>query len=379
MKKLCFIVFSILIFSFPLCASAEEVSLPEEFDGFTEAIPDDVAELLPDGFLSGDFSELSEAVNEASSPGFLLGTAWRLLCGGIGSAIGTFGVLVGLLILSGLLHTVAEGSVGGLKNGISFAIGVSTATAAVGLQLPRITAAGDFFSRLAILMNSLIPVMGVLYISGGNTMGAAVSSASLLLQINLIELGTTALVIPSVSVCMALTLADSLRGSSPRFSGITASVKRTLAFVYGLCSTLLTASLSAQSVLASAGDSAGARAVKFVAGNMIPVVGGTVGETLRTLAASVKLLRGSVGVAGIIAVALVLLPTLTELFLTRFVYNCAAAVGDLIGCRTEAGLYREIASLYGYVIAAAAMASLLCIFSLTLFAVGSVAIGGNMG
>ena len=228
-------------------------------------------------------------------------------------------------------------------------------------------------------MNSMIPVMGALYVSGGNTLGAAVSSASLLLQINLIELGTTALVIPSVSVCMALMLADSLRGSSPRFSGITASIKRTLAFVYGLCSTFLTASLSAQSVLASAGDSAGARAVKFVAGNMIPVVGGTVGEMLRTLAASVKLLRGSVGVAGMIAVTLVLLPTLIELFLTRFAFNCAAAVGDLIGCRAESGLYRDIASLYGYVIAAAAMASLLCIFSLTLFAVGSVAIGGNMG
>ena len=378
MKKLFFIV-SLIILSFPLRVCAEEVSLPEEFDDFAAAIPDDVAELLPDGFISGNFADFSGAVNEASSPSFLLGTAWRLLCGGVGSALGAFGMLVGFLILSGLLHTVAEGSVGGLKNAISFVIGVSTATAAVGLQLPRITAAGAFFERLTILMNSMIPVMGALYVSGGNTMGAAVSSASLLLQINLIELGTTALVIPSVSVCMALMLADSLRGSSPRFSGITDSIKRTLAFVYGLCSTFLTASLSAQSVLASAGDSAGARAVKFVAGNMIPVVGGTVGEMLRTLAASVKLLRGSVGVAGMIAVTLVLLPTLIELFLTRFAFNCAAAVGDLIGCRAESGLYRDIASLYGYVIAAAAMASLLCIFSLTLCAVGSVAIGGNMG
>ena len=378
MKRL-FFVLSFLILTAPLCASAEEIALPEEYGDFADAIPDDVASLLPQGFLSGDFSELSGAVNEASTPGFLLGTAWRLLCGGLGSAAGTFGILVGIMILSALLHTVAEGSVGNLKKGIAFAIGVSTSAAVVGLQLPRIVAAGDFFGRLAVLMNSLIPIMGVLYISGGNTMGAAVSSASLLLQINLIELGTTALVIPAVSVCMALTLSDALRTSSASFSGITASIKRTLAFVYGLCSTLLTASLSAQSVLASAGDSAGARAVKFVAGNMIPVVGGTVGETLRTLAASVKLLRGSVGVAGMIAVALVLLPTLIELFLTRFVFNMSAAVGDLIGCKTEAGLYREIASLYGYIIAAAAMASLLCIFSLTLFAVGGVAIGGSMG
>ena len=378
MKALFFII-SLLVLLCPLCIYAEDIALPEEYGDFADAIPEDVASLLPEGFLSGDFAELSGAVNEASAPRFLLGTAWRLLCGGLGSAAGTFGVLVGIMILSALLHTVAEGSVGNLKKGIAFAIGASTSAAVVGLQLPRIVGAGEFFSRLAVLMNSLIPIMGVLYVSGGNTMGAAVSSASLLLQINLIELGTTALVIPAVSVCMALTLSDALRTTSPNFSGITASIKRTLAFVYGLCSTLLMASLSAQSVLASACDSAGARAAKFVAGNMIPVVGGTVGETLRTLAASVKLLRGSVGVAGMIAVALVLLPTLIELFLTRFVFNMSAAVGDLIGCKTEAGLYREIASLYGYIIAAAAMASLLCIFSLTIFAVGSVAIGGSMG
>lgn len=379
MKKI-FIAFSVMIlFSIPLSVSAEEYGLPDEYGDFAEAIPDDVASLLPEGFLSEDYSELSGALNEASSPGFLLKTAWQLLCGGFEGAASTFCMLVGIMILTALLNTVAEGSTGNLKKGIAFAAGVSTSAAVIGLQLPRIVAAGEFFGRLTLLMNSLIPVMGVLYITGGNTMGAAVSSASLLLQINLIELGTTALVIPSVSVCMALMLSDALRAGNSTFSGIISSIKRMLAFVYGLCSTFLMASLSAQSILASAGDSAGARAVKFVAGNMIPVVGGTVGETLRTLAASVKLLRGSVGVAGMITVALALLPTVIELFLIRFVFNSAAAVGDLIGCKREAGLYREIASLYGYVIAAAAMASLLCIFSLTLFAVGGVAIGGNMG
>ena len=377
MKKLLF--FCLTIACFTLNVSAQEVSLPDEYLDFAEALPDEVTELLPEGFLSGNYREFSESLNEASSPGFLLGKAWDLLCGGVGSVAGMFFVLIGIMILTALLNTVAEGSVGNLKKGITFAGGVSVSAAVVGLQLPRVLAAESFFERLAFLMNSLIPVMGILYVSGGNTLGAAVSSSSLLLQINLIELGTTVLVIPAVSICMALTLSDSLRDGSPSFSGITSSIKRTLAFVYGLCATLLMASLSAQSVLASASDSLGARAVKFVAGNMIPVVGGTVGETMRTLAASVKLLRGSVGVAGIIVIALALLPTLIELFLTRFVFNTAAAIGELIGCRSEVRLYREIASLYGYIISAAVMASLLCVFSLTLFAVGSVAIGGSMG
>lgn len=368
------LLFSLLLI---IPISADGIELPEEYREFSDSIPEDVADLLPDGFFSEDFSEFSESVNEVSSPKYLLTLVWELFAGGISGAFSLFAVLVGLLALTALLNAFTEGlAAGNLKTALMYGTGICSAAAVVGLQLPRIIAASDFFKRIGILMNSLIPVMGVLYISGGNTMGAALTSSSLLLQINLIELGATALVIPSVCACMALTLADSLRTGESTLSGITASIKRTLSFVFGLCSTLLMASLSAQNVLSAASDSAGARAVKFVAGNMIPVVGSTVGETLRTLASSVKLLRSTVGVAGIAAVALLLLPMLIELFLTRFALNSAAAVGELLGCKSTVKLYREIASLYGYVIASAAMASLLCIFSLTLFAVGSTAIGG---
>lgn len=377
MKILVFAAAIACAFILILPVSADGIELPEEYRDFSDAIPEDVASLLPDGFFSENFFELSESVTEVSSPNYLLSLVWNLFCGGISGALSLFAILVGLLALTALLNAFTEGlAAGNLKTALMYGTGLCTAAAVVGLQLPRIIAASDFFGRVAILMNSLIPVMGVLYISGGNTMGAALTSSSLLLQINLIELGATALVIPSVCACMALTLADSLRTGESTLSGISASIKRTLSFVFGLCSTLLMASLSAQNVLSAASDSAGARAVKFVAGNMIPVVGSTVGETLRTLATSVKLLRSTVGIAGIIAVALLLLPMLVELFLTRFVLNSAAAIGELLGCRSAVKLYREIAALYGYIIASAAMASLLCIFSLTLFAVGSTAIGG---
>lgn len=352
-------------------------ALPEEYRDFADAIPDDVAELLPDGFFSDDATEISNALGESLSPGYILGVVFDLLSGGMGDAFKLFALLTGLAVLSSLLNSFADTVSGGnLKAAVSYGSAVCTATAAVSLQLPRIIAAGEFFKRICIVMNSMIPVMTALYLSGGNTAGAAVASSSLLIQINLIELCATAVALPAVCACMALTLADTLRTGEGSLSGIVGSIKHTLAFIFGLCSTLLMASLSAQNILAAAGDNAGARAVKFVAGNMIPVVGSTVGESLRTLATSVKLLRSTVGVAGIVTVALLLLPFIIGLFLTRFALNSAASVGEIIGCKSIVKLYRELASLYGYIIAAAAMASLLCVLSLTLFALGSTAIGG---
>ncbi len=357
--------------------SAGSVGLPEEYGDFADAIPEDVAEMLPDGFFADELSEISGSVNEAVSPGYILGVVRELLNGGVSDAFSLFCLLTGLAVLTSLLNIFADSVSGGsLKSAVTYGSAVCTATAAVSLQLPRIVAAGNFFQRICIVMNSMIPVMAALYLSGGNTAGAAVASSSLLLQINLIELCATAVVIPAVCACMALTLADTLFVGEGSLSGMVGSIKHTITFIFGLCGTLLMASLSAQNILAAAGDNAGARAVKFVAGNMIPVVGSTVGETLRTLAASVKLLRSTVGVAGMIAVALLLLPFLIELFLTRLALNCAAAIGEILGCKSIVKLYRELASLYGYIIAAAAMASLLCVLSLTLFAVGSTAIGG---
>lgn len=369
-------VFLLTVFlSVLLCLNAS--ALPEEYRDFADAIPDDVAELLPDGFFSDDATEISNALGESLSPGYILGVVFDLLSGGMGDAFKLFALLTGLAVLSSLLNSFADTVSGGnLKAAVSYGTAVCTATAAVSLQLPRIIAAGEFFKRICIVMNSMIPVMTALYLSGGNTAGAAVASSSLLIQINLIELCATAVALPAVCACMALTLADTLRTGEGSLSGIVGSIKHTLAFIFGLCSTLLMASLSAQNILAAAGDNAGARAVKFVAGNMIPVVGSTVGESLRTLATSVKLLRSTVGVAGIVTVALLLLPFIIGLFLTRFALNSAAAVGEIIGCKSIVKLYRELASLYGYIIAAAAMASLLCVLSLTLFALGSTAIGG---
>ncbi len=366
-------ILSALIFILP--ASAED--MPAEYGDFADAIPGDVAQMLPEGFFSEDIGEISGAVGEVISPKYLISTVFGFLGGGLSGALSLFALLLALAALSALLNTFADGlAPSALKNAVNYGSSICTAAATVSLQLPRVVAASGFFTRICALMNSLLPIMGVLYLSGGNTAGAALSSSALIFQINLIELGATLLVIPAVCACMALTLADVLRVGESSLSGVSGMIKRSVTFIFGLCSTLLMASLSAQSILSAAGDSAGARAVKFVAGNMIPVVGSTVGETLRTLAASVKLLRSTVGVAGIAVLALMILPTLIELFLTRFALNTAAAVGEIMGCRQTVKLYRELASLYGYIIAAAAMASLLCVFSLTVFAVGQVAIGG---
>jgi hypothetical protein len=80
-------------------------------------------------------------------------------------------------------------------------------------------------------------------------------------------------------------------------------------------------------------------------------------------------------VSGIILVALLLLPTLVELLLTRALLNLSATVASMLSCDGEAKLLSEMASLHGYLAAAAAICAVTFILALTLLMHSAVAIG----
>ena len=378
MKKLVVLAAIFLFFAVFCLDCAAEDTLPEGYQDISSAIPEDVAELLPDGLLSEELDSVSKAVNDASQPNYLINLAIDLLSGGLGSALSLFASLVVLLSLSALLGSGRNALLSpSASEGVSFATSIALAVSIVGMQSGKFQAVSAYFSSLSSVMTALIPVMSALYLSGGNVSSAALSNTTFVLWLDLINLMVTGILMPAATLCLAIALADSLRGGkSLSLGGISGMIKRTLSFIFGLASILLATALGAQSTLAASADSVGARTVKYIAGNIIPVLGSTVADSLRTVAASTKLLRSTVGVSGIIIIAVMLLPTLISLWLTRFAFTASAAVGEMLGCDREVRLLREVASIYGYLIGAAAMTALLFIFALTVFAVTGSAAGG---
>ncbi len=377
MKKI-FTLFLVLSFCFlvSIPTSCEE-TMPSGYDDFIGSIPEDVAELLPDNFFSADMGDVSEAVSEASGADSLINLVINAFSGGMGSAISLFASLVVLLALCALVGAGGESLSGSASEGISYISSLAVAVSVAGLQYGRFEAVGAYFANLRTTMTSLVPVMSVLYLSGGNVSSAAVSNTTFILCLDLIGILITGLLMPAAVVCLALAIADGIQiGKGPSLSGVSDMIKKVITFVFGLASTLFAASMGMQNVLAASADSVGARTIKFIAGNMIPVLGSTVADSLRTVAASTKLLRSTVGVAGIIVIAAMLLPTLISLWMSRLSLFAAAAVGDMLGCSREVKLLRAVASIYGYLMGAAAMIALLFVFALTAFAATSSVVGG---
>ena len=139
--------------------------------------------------------------------------------------------------------------------------------------------------------------------------------------------------------------------------------------------TILLATLSTQTVLSSSADTISARAAKLVATNIIPIVGSSVGDTLRTVSSSIGYLKSVSGVGGIMFILLLVLPVLTTLLLSRGVFIILVSIAELLGCENESKLLSEIGSVYGLLVAVVAMCSVMFILALTIFVRCTVAAG----
>lgn len=353
----------------PLNVHAEPVSeldtMSPAFGDMAEDLPDEVADLLPDGLFSEDPTESLGAAEIMTDWQYLLGAILDAVGLRLGDALRLLCTLIGLILIAAILGRMRESIQGTSGEMFGFCLRLALYAAIVVQTAGMVETVQHFFTSLRTLTGGMIPVMGTLYAIGGNVGQAALNEELLLVFLAICEYVSMAVTPPVVAVCMAFSLMDAF-GTRLTLAALCDQVKRWFASILGIVMFLLSLALSAQSVLVSRADTLGMRGVKYAVGNMIPLVGGAISGTLGTVADSVKLLRGVCGVSGVVMVALLLLPTLVELLLFRAILRLGATVATLLGCDGEARLITEMASLHGYLAAAVSICSVLFVFSLTL-------------
>ncbi len=367
------LVLSLVVFSCSVSAK-ENADLPEEYYGMLDSLPEDVADKLPDGMYSDDGEAVEEAVLEMTNPEYIFSFIGDILGEGIGGAVRTVSVLCGVLIISAVFSAFKKSLQSEvLSRGFGFCTSCVIFSSVISLQYAQIDMVVSFFERLNSLFLGMIPVMGALYAFGGNVSTAIAGNGTLYVFLAVSERICAATVVPVSTFCIALALC---RGVAPdiNLQGISSGVKKCYVFLLGFIMTVLTALLAGRTSLSAASDSTAARAAKLVASSVIPHVGASVSDTLRTVAASVQYMKGIVGVGGISFILLLLLPTLISLLLNRLAFLIAGAVADLLGCESESRLIGELGGVYGCMIAAVSMTSVMFILALNIFMKTAVAI-----
>ncbi|MBQ4111219.1 MAG: hypothetical protein IJD38_00325 [Clostridia bacterium] len=354
--------------------SAEEVTLPDAYTQLEDCLPDELTELLPDGLFSPDLEEALSATTEMTHWKYLFNTLFSAVGLELEGMRGLLCTLVGVILIAAVCHRIREGLGGSGGEIFGFCLRLALYTATILPIAASVTTVQNFFQRLITLTGGMIPAMGVLYAIGGNVGRAAVSSELLLLFLGVCQYVSATITPPVCALCMSFSLMDAL-GVKLSLTALGERIKKWYVSILGLVMFLLSLALSGRSMLIGQADTLGMRGIKYAVGTVIPVVGGAVSGTLSTVAVGIGALRGVCGVAGVFLLALLLLPTLVHLLLTRALLNLASTVASLLSCDGEAKLLGEMASLQGYLAAAVSICSVLLVLALTLLIHSGIALG----
>ena len=369
------LVFLVLVLGVPVSAEQGTGAVESSYGEFLESIPRDIAERLPDGVFSSDLIAVGEAVRENAAFGRLWQTVGEIFCADLGGALALFARLLGILTLSAVLSAVRS-SLG--SEALGRAVELCGSCAVVGTLLSMtadaVSRVADFLARLTTLAGGMIPVMGALLAAGGNVGTAVVANGGMVIFLNIVEHLCAATLSPVVGVCVAIAVSGTLFGSA-NLRGLSGFVKKTYTFFLGLVMLTLTFTLSVQTGLAAGADGLAMKSAKMLAGRAIPVVGGAVGETLRTVAGSIGYLRTTVGSVGVWALALMLLPPLLTVCLYRLGLIAAGSAADLLGCAAESRLLEAFVTVFGYMLAVLCICSVSMVFLTALFVKCGVAMG----
>ncbi len=376
-KILCVLLLPLMLaVLLPLRIAAEEgeaVTMPPAYTDMADAVPPEISDLLPDGLFSEDLEEALAAATELTDWRYLLNTLLSAVGLRLDEAVGLLCTLVGLILIAAVCGRLREGLGGTSGEIFGFCLRLALYTAMILQTAGMVETVTSYFDRLVTLTGGMIPVMGVLYALGGNLSQAAVNGELMPVFLTVCEYVSASVTPPVCAICMSFSLMDAF-GARLTLTPLCEQVKKWYASLLGLVMFVFSLALSAQSVLMGRADSLGMKGIKYAVGNAIPMVGGAIAGTLSTVAAGVTALRGVCGVAGIILVALLLLPTLVELLLTRAILRLAATAASMLTCDGEAKLLGEMASLHGYLAAVASICAVTFVLALALLIHSAVAL-----
>lgn len=355
------LVIAVLILLLPLRAGAEGVS------DMYGALPDGVKDSLPDR-LENDISENGESAVASLGAEYIASIAASALKAAFAYSVKPLAAVIGVLLLSALLNSAGAAAAGGEAVALSSAVSVTVTL--FGAITPLFKLTSDTLSGIGLIMKGILPVMTGIYAMSGNITAASVNSTWLMLLLTFLETLTESLLMPLLCTCtgfIAVTTLSRFTGA-PDMSGVSGELKKALTFLLAAAGTVFTTVMAHQTALAKSADSVALRSLKFASGNMIPVIGGALGEAADGYLAGVSLIRSASGTLAAAAVISYVLPALLKLAVLRAGLSAVAAGAEIMGRGKEAAVVREAGEVLGIAVALICTASVLSVIAVGVFA-----------
>lgn len=204
---------------------------------------------------------------------------------------------------------------------------------------------------------SYIPIMAGIMVASGQALSSAAFSSMMIALGDVIAHLSSSFFVPLLNIFLAISVVCAI---SPRFrfAGLCELFSKVVKWVLGFVMTIFSGILTTKSLLGATADSVNSKAMKFILGSFVPIVGGALGDAFLTVQGCVKILKSGVGAFFIIAVGFLFLPVIVECIVWSFAVNFCAIAGDIFELSNVSNLLRNIGKVMSTL-----MAVILCIMA----------------
>ncbi len=293
----------------------------------------------------------------------LVDTGTRELAGIVRRAVRSSVLILLILLFCGLAETVQEGAGGSPSRSVSLA-GTLAVTAVAVADVNALLGMGTgAIARMTSFANVLLPTAAALTAATGAVTGAAARQLAAALFSDLLVNLIHGLLVPLLYGYIAASAAQAAVGEN-RLKRLADLLKWTVTTVLTVVTMAFVGYLTASGVVAGTADAATVKAAKFAISGAIPVVGGILSDAAETVLASSGILKGTVGVFGMVTILGICLIPLLQLAVHYLAYKLTAALASALGDGPVCGLVDRLGGAFGLVLGMTGACCLLLLIAL---------------
>ena len=317
------------------CGANAFAVVPDDFDygrdGLESALPDEAREYLEAEGITPEAPRTFSFAEALSGFWELMKTQstkpLRMLCG-----------LCGVVLFCALAESIADaGSLKGVFSVVGVLCGAGIAAAAMydllGSSLTEISAAANF-------MLVFIPVLTGLSAALGHTLTAAAVNSAILACTQLFSQLAANFLAPFCGAILGVSTAGAVHPQL-KLDKLGELIKKFVMWGLTLVMTVFMGVLSLQTAVSAASDNAAIKTAKFMVSQGVPIIGGTISDSVNTLQSGLSILKSGVGVYGIIAAAVIIVPVLASLLCYRIAAAVSEALAEMFGLKELAALLKS--------------------------------------
>lgn len=331
-KIISIIILLVILFSFPFQVLGEEEIDRDEYNNTLnsydlssfEKLDDDTYDFLKSaGFLDFDYENLINLSFEDLKNEIVF-----ILKGAVETPFKAMLSLLVFIILSSFFKSmkssVRDDELSSMYSTVS-ALVISVVLlmklkTTIALACSTISVCSDF-------MFAFVPAFCAIVAASGSAVSAFSTNTLLLTLSQILNYISKNIFIPLSNAFLAIGICSGIR-SELNLGGITAFLKKNITTAISVCAAGFVSILSIKTAVASRADAIGLRSIRFAINSVVPVIGSAISEGLLSIQSYSSLIRSSVGVVGIIAVAVVFLPAIIEVAMWRLFLNLSTLLSE---------------------------------------------------